>query len=145
MECILFIGIQASGKSTFYKEAFFNTHVRINLDMLKTRQREHIFLTASLQAKQPFVIDNTNPTAQERKKYIELAKEHRFRVIGYYFEPHYEQSVIRNDRRTGKSKVPGIGIRSTLNKLQPPEFSEGFDVLYRVRAEEGLFRVEPMY
>ncbi|MCB9352743.1 MAG: ATP-binding protein, partial [Lewinellaceae bacterium] len=32
MEGILFIGIQASGKSTFYKERFFNSHLRISLD-----------------------------------------------------------------------------------------------------------------
>ncbi|WP_218091834.1 ATP-binding protein [Paenibacillus solanacearum] len=144
MECILFVGIQASGKSTFYKETFFHTHVRINLDMLRTRHREHLFLMASLEAKQPFVIDNTNPTTEERRPYIELAKRHRFRVTGYFFEPDYEESVIRNDRRTGKSKVPTIGIRSALNKLQPPEWSEGFDALYRVRAAEGQFRVEPM-
>ena len=33
MEAVIFIGIQASGKSTFFKERFFNTHVRINLEM----------------------------------------------------------------------------------------------------------------
>ncbi|MEL6944740.1 MAG: ATP-binding protein, partial [Bacteroidota bacterium] len=36
MQAILFIGIQASGKSTFYKERFFNTHVRISMDLLNT-------------------------------------------------------------------------------------------------------------
>jgi len=39
MEAIIFIGIQATGKSTFYKDNFFKTHIRINLDMLKTRKR----------------------------------------------------------------------------------------------------------
>jgi transcriptional regulator with XRE-family HTH domain len=37
VEAIIFVGIQASGKSTFYRERFFDTHLRINLDMLKTR------------------------------------------------------------------------------------------------------------
>ena len=40
MEAVILIGIQGAGKSTFYKDRFFNTHVRINLDMLKTRHRE---------------------------------------------------------------------------------------------------------
>lgn len=62
MEAIIFIGIQGAGKSTFYRHHFFNTHIRINLDMLKTRHREQIFLQACLEAKQPFVVDNTNPT-----------------------------------------------------------------------------------
>jgi predicted kinase len=51
MEAILFIGIPASGKSTFYKERFFTTHIRVNLDMLKTRKREALILQACLVAK----------------------------------------------------------------------------------------------
>ncbi len=57
MQAIIFIGIQASGKSSFYKEQFFKTHIRINLDMLRTRHREDILLRACLEAKQPFVVD----------------------------------------------------------------------------------------
>jgi predicted kinase len=53
MEAILFTGIPASGKSTFYKERFFATHVRINLDMLKTRKREILILQACLAANSP--------------------------------------------------------------------------------------------
>ena len=54
------MGIQGAGKSTFFKERFFDTHVRINLDMLKTRHREAILLDACIRAKQRFVVDNTN-------------------------------------------------------------------------------------
>ncbi len=86
MEIILFMGIQASGKSTFYQEYFSNTHIRINLDMLKTRHREKILLNACLEAKQRFVVDNTNPTVADRKKYITLAKASGFKIIGYYFQ-----------------------------------------------------------
>ena len=42
MQLILFTGVQASGKSTFYQQYFYHTHLRINLDMLKTRHREKI-------------------------------------------------------------------------------------------------------
>jgi predicted kinase len=34
METVILIGIQGSGKSTFYRERFFDTLVRINLDLL---------------------------------------------------------------------------------------------------------------
>lgn len=142
MECVLLIGIQASGKTTFYKQNLFNSHMRINLDMLKTRHRERIFVEASLLAKQPFVIDNTNPTAASREGYIAQAREHRFRVVGYYFEPDYAASVQRNERREGKAQVPLIGIKSVLKQLEPPAYSEGFDALYRVSALEGGFEVE---
>jgi len=39
MEAVILIGIQGSGKSTFYRDRFFNTHVRINLNILKRRSR----------------------------------------------------------------------------------------------------------
>lgn len=141
MECIIFIGIQASGKSTFYKETFFNTHMRINLDMLKTRNREQIYLEASLKAMMPFVVDNTNPTVEVRRKYIELAKAHRYTITGYYFEPDYEASLQRNEARTGKAKIPEIGIKSVLSQLEVPTYEEGFQKLYKVIARDGRFEV----
>ena len=48
-------GIPASGKSTFCLQRFFKTHLRINLDMLKTRQRERVLIEACIAARQPFV------------------------------------------------------------------------------------------
>jgi len=36
---ILLMGIQAAGKSEFCKRRFYRTHIRLNLDMLKTRHR----------------------------------------------------------------------------------------------------------
>ncbi len=66
MEAVIFCGIQASGKTTFYLERFFRTHIRLNLDMLKTRHRERVMLDACLETGQRFVVDNTTPTAQDR-------------------------------------------------------------------------------
>lgn len=39
MEAVIFVGVQASGKTMFYYERFFDTHIRLSLDMLKTRAR----------------------------------------------------------------------------------------------------------
>lgn len=142
MECVIFIGIQASGKSTFYKERFFATHVRINLDMLKTRHRENAYVMTSIQTRQPFVVDNTNPTKEERAKYIEAAKAAGFRITGYYFEPDFHTSMGRNEQRTGSGKVPPVAIKSTISRMQQPEIEEGFDELYVVRSEQGDFVVE---
>ena len=85
MTTVILIGIPASGKSTFCKERFFNTHVRISLDMLKTRHREKLLFQACIAAKQSFVIDNTNASTVERKRFIQPAREAGFKVIGYYF------------------------------------------------------------
>ena len=48
MEAVVFCGIQASGKTTFYLERFFQSHVRLNLDMLKTRHREQVPISGLL-------------------------------------------------------------------------------------------------
>ncbi len=133
MEAVLFIGIQGAGKSTFYRERFFDTHVRINLDMLKTRYREGVFLSACLLAKQPFVVDNTNARAAERSRYIEPARENAFRVHAYFFEPDVRASIARNARRTGKAVIPVKGVLGTYKRLEPPRREEGFDRIYQVR------------
>lgn len=143
MEAVIFIGIQATGKSTFYKEKFFKTHIRINLDMLKTRNREDIFLDACIKAKQPFVVDNTNPSIEDRKKYIDIAKSAKFKVIGYYFQSSIVEAIKKNERREGKEYIPLAGIKSTYAKLQLPSLDEGFDELYYVKInEENKFVVE---
>ena len=69
MQMILFSGPQATGKSSLFKSSFVDTHLRINLDMLRTRHRQGLLITACLVAKQPFVIDNTNLTSAERSGY----------------------------------------------------------------------------
>ncbi len=143
MEAIIFMGIQATGKSTFYKENFFKTHIRINLDMLKTRNREDILLEACVKAKQPFVVDNTNPTVVDRKKYIDIAKASEFKVVGYYFQSNIDEAVLRNKKRAGKELIPLAGIRSTHAKLHLPDRAEGFDELYYVGIDkENKFVVE---
>lgn len=143
MEVVIFVGIQASGKSTFYREHFFDTHLRINLDMLKTRNREQILLQACIEAKQPFVIDNTNPSVEERARYMGLARSAGFRVLGYYFDVQIKEALARNKERTGKDHIPEKGIFGTNKRLRVPDLEEGFDLLCRVRIdEEGRFVVE---
>ncbi|APZ90552.1 AAA family ATPase [Fuerstiella marisgermanici] len=140
MEAVVFIGLQASGKSSFFKERFFSTHVRISLDLLRTRNRERRLLAACLETQQPFVIDNTNPTREERAKYIDVAKTAKYSVVGIYFRSKAEECLTRNQQRTGP--VPEVGILSTATKLELPTFKEGFDALKYVRLTEDGFVVE---
>ena len=143
MEAIIFMGLQASGKSSFYQQKFINTHIRINLDMLKTRHREKIIFNACLEAKQPLVIDNTNPAIVDRNRYIQSAKVKGFTIIGYYFESDVEQCKQRNNQRDRKQKIPLVGILATYKKLEIPSYKEGFDRLYYVKIDkDNLFIVE---
>lgn len=132
MEAVIFVGIQATGKTTFYKQRFFETHIRISLDMLKTRTRETLLLKACLNAKQPFVVDNTNIKKEDRQRYIELAKPLGFRVVCYYFPAVVKEVLARNKQRTGKAVIPVPGIFGSLKRLQAPTLDEGFTKLYNV-------------
>ena len=142
MEAIILVGVQGSGKTTFYRERFFDTHVRISLDMLRTRHREQLLLAACLAAKQPFVIDNTNPLPADRARYIGLAREAGFRVVAYFLESTLHEAIQRNNKRAGKQKIPVPVVAGTFRKLQPPTLEEGFDAVYRVTiSPEGAFVV----
>jgi predicted kinase len=137
MHAVILIGLQASGKSTFCKNRLFGTHIRINLDMLRTRSREEVLLAACLSAKQPFVIDNTNPTVESRANYIQRAKEAGFRVTGYYFASKLDACKQRNENRAPDQVVPVKGLLGTYARLELPRRSEGFDELYYVELSES--------
>jgi len=132
MEAVIFIGIPGSGKTTFFLERFFSTHVHISKDLLRTRNREQVFLRACLETQQRFVIDNTNVLAAERALYIPQARAARFKVVGYFFETGLKDALARNAQRAGKAVVPVAGVISKLKRLQRPEHSEGFDELLTV-------------
>jgi predicted kinase len=132
MEAIILIGVQGSGKSTFYRERFFHSHVRISLDLLRTRHRQQKFLELCLATQQRFVIDNTNSKVAERAPYITAAKAALFRVAGYYFQTRLGDALRRNAQRTGKQLIPVRGIVSTFKHLEEPTLEEGFDELHAV-------------
>lgn len=141
MEAIIFCGLQASGKTTYYAQYFVKTHFRISLDLLRTRNKERIFLQACLTTGQAFVVDNTNPVPEDRRRYIEQAKSFRFRVVGYFFHTLPAAAIQRDALRAAKEQIPLPGIFGTYKKLQPLRFSEGFDALFWVEIINNQFVV----
>ena len=130
-QAIIMIGIQGSGKSEFCSR-YLSSITRINLDTLKTRNNEHRMLEECLAKGLDFVIDNTNPTKEDRARYIPKAKADGYHVVGYYMQSRLQVCIQRNNQRTGKAKVPATAIAMTSNRLELPDFSEGFDELYYV-------------
>ncbi|MGH2736824.1 MAG: AAA family ATPase, partial [Actinomycetota bacterium] len=142
MQAVVFCGIQASGKSRFYAERFATTHVRINLDALKSRKEEAILLEECLTERRAFVVDNTNPTPADRERYIAPALGAGFMVIGYYFMATPREAIARSLARSGTEIVPPWAIWKTYHKLQPPGASEGFSRLTLAHLEpDGTFSV----
>lgn len=142
MDCVIFIGIQATGKSTFYKERFFRTHLHINLDMLRTRHREQRFLETCFETKTSFVVDNTNLSRKIRANYIGQAKTHEYRVIGYYFQSKLADALQRNVQRLDDERIPDKGIYAAATRLEQPSQDEGFDELWYVCITDSGFLAE---
>ena len=136
------IGIQASGKSTFCNRYFPDSFAHISLDELNTRNKEKNLLMDCISKGLNIVIDNTNPTKDDRQRYIPVLKENKYRIAGYFMQSRIADCVKRNENRQGKSRIPNSAIAATSNKLELPEHTEGFDDLYFVRMLDDEFIVE---
>ena len=149
VECVLFAGLPASGKTTFYQQRFAATHAHVSKDLwgrsVDKHARQERELRTALGAGQSVVVDNTNPGIADRAAVIALAKAHGARVIGYYFSATTRDAIGRNRGREGKARVPDVAIFTAAKRMVVPTRDEGFDELYRVSiVESGGFEVVPL-
>ncbi len=131
----IMIGIQGSGKSEFCRRNLAGIE-RINLDTLKNRNREKRMISDCHVRGADYVVDNTNPTIDDRARYILEAKAAGYRVIGYFIQSRLKDCIARNNLRVGKEVIPAKAIAMTSNRLEMPCKAEGFDELYFV-ANDG--------
>ena len=131
LELIIFVGLQAAGKSTYYHAHLAATHVHVSKDLMKnardrdaTQQR---MIDEALAAGRSVAVDNTNPTPAVRAPLIEQGRRHRARVVAVFFETAVKDAVVRNRKREGKARVPDVALFVTAKKLVPPTVAEGFD------------------
>jgi predicted kinase len=148
VELILLIGLQAVGKTTFYRQELADGYLHISMDLLgsnpRPAQRQAQLIEQVLQAVQSVVVDNTNPAAEVRAPLIALGRQYGCAITGYYFPPDVAGSLKCNAGREENAKVPPVAIYAIRKKLQPPSNAEGFGALYSVRIAEGsAFRVRP--
>ncbi len=144
MQAVVLCGIQASGKTSFFRDRFLDTHVRISRDLLRTEHRERRFLALCLETLQPFVVDKTNATTGHRRPYVEAARAAGFTVVAYALEVAPTEAIARNARREPRRRVPVRAVLGTSKTLVAPTREEGFDAIFSVRADgTGGWVVEP--
>ena len=137
---VIFMGIPASGKTTFYNKYFLD-YVHDNLDTLKRRSGENTLLTKCIENGESFVVDNTNPTKEVRQKYFDFLKDTDYEIHGYFFKSSIEDCLKRNEKKEGRARIPDDGVKSTYAKLEFPRYAEGFDRLYYVAIDGDGFSV----
>lgn len=128
----MLIGLQGSGKSTYLRQRGLDrSHAVLSKDNWPNarhkEQRQCIQLAALLEAGRNVVVDNTNASAQERASILRIAKEHGAVLRAIFFEVDLKTCLARNDTRSGRKRVPLVGVYATAKRLEAPTLAEGFD------------------
>ena len=131
------VGLQASGKSTWVREHLAGTHEVVSKDhwprARRREARQRRLVAGLLAAGRPVVVDNTNPSHDERAPLIALGREAGVPVRAVWLDVPLPACLERNEGREGRSRVPVVGLLATRKRLVPPTVSEGFDAVNVVR------------
>lgn len=145
LELVVFTGLQAAGKTSFYRERFADAHRHVSKDAWpNARSRERRQRTAiaeHLRAQRSVVVDNTNPTLVERAPLIEMGRAHGATVVSYGFVVSVGEALRRNAERVGRARISDVGIFAVAKRLAAPAMEEGFDAMFEVRLTEAGFVV----
>lgn len=148
-DCVILIGLPASGKSSFYRARFAATHDHVSKDLLRNAQRperrQQELIADALSRGRSVVVDNTNPSAAARAPLVALARTYGASTSAYFFETDVADALRRNRGRPGRERVPDVAIFAIRKRLEPPSAEEGFDQRFAVRLDDrtGTFDVVP--
>ena len=146
-EVILFIGLQARGKTTFYRSMLSHSHVHVSKDNFKNakhrERRQNRIIREALEGGSSVVVDNTNVSVSARSGPILLAREFGLPVIGYVFECTVSESLERNETRSGNERVERVGVLDAVKRYEAPTMAEGFSALFKVSLTSDGYSIEP--
>jgi predicted kinase len=103
VDLVVFVGLQASGKTTFYHSYYCSTYVLVSKDRLRHRRHRDAVqrrrVEEALIGGRSVVVDNTNPRAEDRAPLITLARRYGARAVGIFFESLISDCINRNTYR----------------------------------------------
>lgn len=148
-EMIIMVGYPGSGKSTIantiFEEAFCKDipYKIINRDTLKTIQKCIKETITALKYNMSVIIDNTNPSKESRKIFIDIAKKYNYKVKAIIINTSYLESLHRNYYRHikyNKPLIPEIAYRIFKSKYEPPILKEGIDSI--ITSEINIYDID---
>ena len=136
-ELVVMVGLQGSGKSTWVAEHLAGTHVVVSKDhwpRARHREARQQRVVGELLAEgRSVVVDNTSPSVTERAPLIASAASAGVPARAVFLDVPLETCRERNDARTGRARVPLVGLYSAAGRLVAPTTAEGFTEVTVVR------------
>jgi len=145
-EMILMVGFPASGKSYLSKDIKQKAmtlknicYVIINRDTLKTPEKCLKKTEETLQNNISVIIDNTNVTSNDRKKYIDIAKKYNYKIKCILVTTSIDLCKHNNYYRRFKTNldiVPDIAYNYMKKNYQEPSLNEGYSEIIKYESEK---------
>jgi len=99
--------------------------VRISRDLLRTANRERVFLRACVETRQPFVVDKVNATRADRATFVGPALAAGFRAVAYWLDVAPSDALARNAGRAGRARIPVQGSSARTSASSSPAATRG--------------------
>ena len=143
-EMIIFVGSPASGKTSFYNTYLKNKkYVHVSRDVCGSMEKCISEVKKSIKTKS-VVIDNTNPKAENRERFITLAQTEHVPVRCFYFNYDKKLTYHLNEFRktVGGNSVPQIAYNTYYKSFEKPKEEEGFDEIVEIpfRINNKMFK-----
>eukprot|EP01135_Chromosphaera_perkinsii_P007450 Nk52_evm2s859 gene=Nk52_evmTU2s859 len=137
-ELVMLVGFPGSGKSTVYRKFFANRgYAHVNQDRLKTKKKCVTECKTLLSEGKSVVIDNTNPSDDTRKEYLNLCRQFAIparcihlsipRSLAFQNNIYrHLTSVAKYGEAESVKKVPMLAYFIYEKRFVPPTKEEGF-------------------
>ena len=140
-ELVVVVGLQGAGKSTWVQRHLAATHTVVSKDhwprARRREARQQRVVAELLAAGRSVVVDNTNPSPEERAPLVAAARAAGVPVRAVWVDTPLEQCLARvearNDAREGRARVPLVGVLAARSRFRAPTEDEGFDRVDVVR------------
>lgn len=131
MLCLCFCLLLGSGKSNLSKKAL-PSHIHINQDKLKTKQKCWKLCEESIVKGQSVVIDNQNRSISDREAYVQLSKKYKIPIRAIrinmpkelcFHLNEYRALNVNSDENRGDQRVPKMVIHVRC-------YNNSYDLIY---------------